>query len=314
MFRSTLLFLARKAPLLLAIGVCIGLVAPDLAQFFRPALGPSVWLLLFLAALRIDFLQSVTMLRRPTALIATVIWLLVVTPVLCWGILSALPPGQGLMIALILMAGAAPLMSTPSLAQLLGLDDKLALLIMIVAMALVPFTLPFIALHLLDLDLGINPVAWSIDLSIFVGSAVGSAFVLQKLIGQSRITHAKAALDLSIVFILVLFSIAIMDGVTARLISETDFVLSVIAIAFTAYFLLLGLSSLAGRIFVARIGASIGFICANRNVGIILAVLPAGSHPDIFLYFAIWQMPMYIMPSLLAPYYQRIFKFKPAPQ
>ena len=113
-------------------------------------------------------------------------------------------------------------------------------------------------------------------------------------------------------FILVLFAIAIMDGVTARLLSETGFVLRVIGIAFTAYLLMLIVSSVMGRVFGARIGASIGFICANRNIGIVLAVLPAGSHPDIFLYFAIWQMPMYIMPSLLAPYYQRIFK--PAPQ
>ncbi|MDF1749358.1 MAG: hypothetical protein P1V34_10850 [Alphaproteobacteria bacterium] len=312
MLRFTLMFLARKAPLLLATGVCIGLVAPSLAQFCRPALGPAVWLLLFLAALRIDLLRSITLLRRPMALIVTLIWMLVVTPVLAWGILTALPPGEGLMIALILMAGGAPLMSTPSLAQLMGLDDTIALLVMIAATALVPFTLPFIALHLLDLDLGIDPLTWSIKLSIFVGSAVGAAFILQKILGSVRIARAKEPLDLVIVFILVLFAIAIMDGVTARLLAETDFVLRVIGIAFAAYLLMLSVSSVMGRVFGPRIGASIGFICANRNIGIILAVLPAGSHPDIFLYFAIWQMPMYIMPSLLAPLYRWIFR--PVPQ
>ncbi|MAX46594.1 MAG: hypothetical protein CMM78_00115 [Rhodospirillaceae bacterium] len=312
MLRRTLTFLARKAPLLLALGVCIGLIVPELAQFCRPALGPAVWLLLFLAALRIDILRSVTLLRRPTALITTLVWLLAVSPVLAWVILTALPPGGGLMIALILMAGGAPLMSTPSLAQLMGLDDTIALLVMIAATVLVPFTLPFIALHLLDLDLGIDPLTWSMKLSVFVGSAVGAAFILQKILGSPRIARAKEPLDLVIVFILVLFAIAIMDGVTARLLSETGFVLRVIGIAFTAYLLMLIVSSVMGRVFGARIGASIGFICANRNIGIVLAVLPAGSHPDIFLYFAIWQMPMYIMPSLLAPYYQRIFK--PAPQ
>jgi BASS family bile acid:Na+ symporter len=216
------------------------------------------------------------------------------------------------MIAIILMTGSAPLMSTPSLTLLMGLDDTIAMLVMIAGTALAPFTLPFIALHLLGLDLGIDPVTWSLRLSLFVGSAVGAALILQKILQPVRIARAKEALDLAIVFLLVLFAIAIMDGVADRLMAETSFVIGVTGIAFGAYLLLLGLSSLVGRAFGARSGASIGFICANRNVGIILAVLPAGSHPDIFLFFAIWQMPMYIMPSLLAPFYR--WAFKPAPQ
>jgi BASS family bile acid:Na+ symporter len=54
------------------------------------------------------------------------------------------------------------------------------------------------------------------------------------------------------------------------------------------------------------IGATAGFVCANRNVGVILAVLPAGADPDILLYFAVWQLPMYTMPAVLTPLYRRI--------
>lgn len=305
MLRRIIAFLAKRAPLLLALGVCLGLLLPDLAALSRPLLGTSVWLLLFLAALRIDIARSLGHLRRPVPILGTTIWMLLLTPILCWGFVTVFSPGPGLAIALILMAGGAPLMSTPSLAQLLGLDDALAMLVMILSTALVPLTLPVIALTVLGLDLGIDPLAWSLDLGLFIGSAVATAFLARRLLGQSRITAARHGLDLLIVGLLLLFAVAIMDGVALRLLTETGFVLRVAALAFGAYLLLLCVSGLVGRMFGHGLGPTVGFICANRNVGILLAVLPAGSHPDIFLYFAIWQMPMYIMPALLAPFYRR---------
>jgi BASS family bile acid:Na+ symporter len=44
---------------------------------------------------------------------------------------------------------------------------------------------------------------------------------------------------------------------------------------------------------------TLGFAGSNRNMGIILAVLPASSDPDIMLYFALAQFPMYVYPVLL---------------
>jgi BASS family bile acid:Na+ symporter len=41
-------------------------------------------------------------------------------------------------------------------------------------------------------------------------------------------------------------------------------------------------------------------------MGLLLAVLPAATHPDILLYFAIGQLPMYLLPALLTPLYRRL--------
>ncbi len=38
-------------------------------------------------------------------------------------------------------------------------------------------------------------------------------------------------------------------------------------------------------------------------MGLLLAVLPAGLHHDIALYFALAQFPIYILPALLKPLY-----------
>lgn len=307
MLSKTIAALSRRAPLLLALGVLVGLAAPGLAELARPLLAPSVWILLSLSALRVDPGRSIAHLRRPVAFLGTLAWMLLITPILC-ALLLQLFPGlsEGLLTGLVLMAGAAPLMSTPSLAQILGLDDALAMLVMMAATILCPFTLPLIALHVLGLDLGIDAVAWSLHLTLFTGSALAVAFLARWILKAERIDAAKAPLDLAIVTLLIVFAIAIMDGIALRLVQETLYIVSVIGIAFLAYLCLILSGWAAGSTFGKGVGRSVGFITANRNVGIILAVLPAGAHPDIVLYFAIWQMPMYIMPALLGPVYRRV--------
>ncbi|MEQ8832727.1 MAG: hypothetical protein RLW87_23180 [Alphaproteobacteria bacterium] len=307
MLSNVMTALSKRAPLLLALGVLIGLAAPGLAEIARPLLAPSIWILLTLAAVRIDPAQSIAHIRRPGAILATLAWMLTITPLLAWGILTLTPVGSpGLAAALVLMAGAAPLMSTPSLAQILGLDDALAMLVMIVATMLAPFTLPFIALHLLGFDLGIDPAVWSLQLTLFVGSAVITALILRRVLGTARIAKAKQSMDLAMVALLLTFAVAIMDGVTERLLTETGYVLTVTAIAFLSYGLFLVGGTIAGLPFGRRVAQTIGFVGSNRNVGVILAVLPAAAHPDIFLYFAIWQLPMYIMPAVLTHLYRRV--------
>ncbi len=302
--------LAARAPLLLALGVCIGLVVPSLSSIARPLLGPSIWLLLVISALRIDPSQAAGTVRRPVPVIAALCWMLFITPLLCWAVVGGLNGNSwlsvGLVTALVLMAATSPLMSTPALSQILGLDDAFAMMVLVLGSLALPFTAPAVALHLLGLDLGIDALAWSIDLTLFIGSAVAAGIVLRLFLKADRIAQAKGFLDLAIVFFLLTFAVAIMDGVADRLERETAFVLSVAGLAFASYVVLLLAGTIYGRLFGARIGATLGFVNANRNVGIFLAVLPAGAHPDIFLYFALWQLPMYMMPAVLKPVYRRL--------
>ena len=55
-----------------------------------------------------------------------------------------------------------------------------------------------------------------------------------------------------------------------------------------------------------RAAFTVGFLAGNRNMGLLLVVLPAGPHPDIALYFALAQFPIYILPALLKPLYGRL--------
>ena len=49
-----------------------------------------------------------------------------------------------------------------------------------------------------------------------------------------------------------------------------------------------------------------GLVTGNCNMGLLLAALPRGADPDVALYFAVAQLPMYMLPALVAPLYRRL--------
>jgi BASS family bile acid:Na+ symporter len=53
---------------------------------------------------------------------------------------------------------------------------------------------------------------------------------------------------------------------------------------------------------------TIGLCSGNRNLAVVIAVLPAGVHPDILLYFAMMQFPIYMLPALQVPLYRQVLK------
>jgi len=55
-----------------------------------------------------------------------------------------------------------------------------------------------------------------------------------------------------------------------------------------------------------RRALTIGLTTGNRNMGLLLAVLPAGVDPDITLFFALAQVPMYVLPALSRPLVRRL--------
>ena len=138
-------FLTRHAPKILAIGVFAGLAFPQLASLSRPLLTPTVWFLLVLTALRIDWAEIVVHARRPVVVGGVLVWLLIAAPALM--ALSVFSTGvpPGLAAALVLMAAAPPIMSSPALALMIGLDASLSLVVMVAATLLTPLVLPVVA-------------------------------------------------------------------------------------------------------------------------------------------------------------------------
>lgn len=305
-----LAFLGRHAMTAMVAGVFIGLLVPPLATLMRPLLAPSVWLLLVVSLLRVDTREGLAHLSRPGRLVMLLFCFLVVLPVGMQGLLSLTPLPPGLIGAMVLAAGSSVLISTPTFALLMGLDGAIILLVMLGTTLLMPVTLPTVALVLLGLELEMS--SWELmgRLVLLVGSAVIFSMVSRKVIGKVRLKVRAEVLDGAAVVTLIIFAIAIMDGLAARLMAEPSFVLFVIAASFAVYTGLLIATAAVLAIIVPqwgrRLNLSVGLASGARNLGVILAVMPANADPDMLLYFAAGQFPIYIMPAVLKPIMLRL--------
>ena len=115
-------------------------------------------------------------------------------------------------------------------------------------------------------------------------------------------------IDSALVAAMVVFAIAVMDGVAATFAADPRHVMLVAAIAFTANigFQVFGWAVFrrAGR----RTALTAGFSCGNRNMGILLPALPAAIWPDTLLFIAVFQFPIYMLPWGLVKVYGRLLK------
>lgn len=288
------------------VGVFTGVVIPDLAAFLRPIVMPAVVGTLTIALLRLDWRHLRTAARHPVLPSLLTLWQLIISPLLAWGAseLVGLPPDFRLL--LVLQAAAPPIGSAPVFAMILGLDGVLAVIGTVTATLLLPLTLtPLVSLLLPATGVAVDPGAFLMRVSLVVVAPFAVAGLVRRFAGIDRLTRNREMLGGANVALLVLFSSALMDGVTARFLSDPGYVLALLLLASVATLAL----HLAGLVLFRRAGVTAAYSAAllsgNRNVGLML-VITAGTATEAFsLYAGIAQIPMYFAPLLLMPLLRR---------
>ena len=292
--------LGRQARWALPIGVFVGIVLPDLAAAARWLVTPAVIGTLTAALLRLDWEGLATTLRRPARPALVVGWLLVASPATVWVLTGLLDLSPELRLVLLLQAAAPPIGSAAVFALILGADGALALVGAVLATLLLPATLtPMVALLLPAAGVHVDLAAFAARVALVVAAPFVLAWAVRAALGRERLARHDDLLGGLNVVVLVVFAIAVMDGVTARLLDEPGAVLRMLALACVAAVAL----HAAGWALMARAGprvaASVALLSGNRNMGLMLAVT-AGTAGDAFaLYVAIAQFPMYFSPLVL---------------
>ena len=302
-----LAFIGRHATKFMAAGVLAGFLVPPLAALAKPLLAPTLVIPLALALVRLDWSAMTAFRRRPRLVLSLVVFMLGVSPLLVWAITTpalALGLPAGLREALILMAASSPIISNIAIALFVGLDAALAAVVVVFSTALVPFTLPSMALALLDLELAISLPAFMARLAALVGGAFVAAWLVRRLVPQGKLAAWREPIDGLAVVNLFVFALAIMDGVTAFSLERPSYALLAVALASP--------SICCCRPWVARLspprrshrahgrphvrqlqhGARAGGLTGHVDV-------------EVTAFFALAQVPMYVLPVLLEPLYRR---------
>jgi bile acid:Na+ symporter, BASS family len=301
-----LAFLGGHATWVLFVGVFLGLALPSLSTFARPLLAPAVAVLLTATLVRVDWRVMLGYLKRPWLSAAIVAWLLLGAPLAVAAALALLPLPVPLTTALVLMAAAPPILSAAPIAMILGLDGALALVVGLIATLLTPLTVPPLALALLGLELDIGIGEFMGRLAVVVAVAFAAALVIRRLIGRERLPGVARHLDGLVVAVMLVFAVAIMDGVTATLAARPGTVALWLIAAFIANPALQFVGALAFGWLGRRRALTVGLVSGNCNMGLLLAAFPPGTDTDVVLYFAVAQLPMYMLPAILLPIYRRL--------
>lgn len=296
----------RYATRFMALGVLTGFVFPSLAELAAPLLIPTLLIPLTIALTRLDWREAARYRSRPLLVVLLLAWLLVVSPVIVAFALRFLPMPVHLEQGLVLMAASSPIVSAVAIALLVGLDAPLAIVLVVLATAIVPFSLPVMARMLLGLELEIALAEFMLRLVIMVGAAFAAAGVARRLVPARTIERNRRLLDGVSVVNLVVFAIAIMNGVAAFARDRPGYVVWSTIAAFVANIALQAITVAAFWRLGTRRALTAGLCAGNCNMGLVLVALRGEADFEIVVFFAMAQLPMYMLPALQEPVYRRL--------
>jgi BASS family bile acid:Na+ symporter len=217
----------------------------------------------------------------------------------------------GLVLGLAVLGASPPIMSAPAIAMLLGLQPTLIMAAVLVTTSLAPLVSPLLAETIagaaVPLDIGIL----TRRLFLLIGGAIFAAALLRFLMGEARIRAHKAHFDGIGVVMYFLFAIAAMDGVLAAAVSNPARVAGFLGVAFS-----LSLTGFAAAWLVLRSlhradRLVLGYGTGQRNMGLLIAALGASTPETTFLFFALAQFPVYLMPQIVRPLARRLAVARP---
>lgn len=287
------------ATAILLAGLLLVPLLPIPRGLFTPTLPALVALVIGLGVARLPLAALVSDLTRPRRVAPVLLGLALFQPLTAIA-LAALGRSIGLdaatLVLLIAFAAAPPLSSAPNISLMLGYDSRLTLRFTLIGTVLSPLLVP-VCVWLAGVATGVAPlsIAGRVFLILAAGLALGA--LLQWRIGLDRIRANARAFNGAAALAMLLFLFPLMDGVADEVRADPVRVLELAALALAlnlgGNFLVRGL---AGRVLPPASARALGLLFGNRNISVLLAVLPL--NPLLSLFVAVAQLPVYGTPLL----------------
>ncbi|MBR0801891.1 hypothetical protein JQ615_41940 [Bradyrhizobium jicamae] len=297
---------ARGMTIALCIGVFVPVIWPGLGTALRPSLPLMIAIFLVNAFAQLDLSYAKQSLTRPTRLLTATAWAMLAIPALFWAFLNTVGRDRfdpDFVLSLSLQAGAAPIMATPAVALVLGIDVTFAVLLLLATMSIQPFTAPILVSWVAGTTIPIDGFVLGRNLFVMIGGSGLVAAGLRLWLGRARVEAYRSELAGINLIAFTLFALAMFDGVVLKLFAEPILLLGLSAVAF---FVALG-SLLIAIVSLRAMGADeafvTGFATGHRNVGLMAAALSGSSLPELtWLYFALLQLPIYLTPQIVGAF------------
>lgn len=301
--RDALGWLGRQGARTVAASIFVGIALPPLANVSRPYLTEALLVLLCLAFLRVEPKAIGAQAAHPRLVIAAASWITIAVPAAFGMLVMVLAPafGPGVTFGLVLNIVAPPVFSTPALVALTGIEPALALATVIACAALTPLTASAFAALFLGPALALSPLGLGLRLVALLGGAALAAAAVRAIAGRAWVERQREQIDGLNVIALFVFGLAAMDGVTGYLLARPALAAGILLLGFAVTLALMLTTALVFHRCGRQDAIAIALASAGRNMGLLMAAT-GGAVPDLaWLYFALAQIPIYMLPLLLKP-------------
>jgi BASS family bile acid:Na+ symporter len=285
-----------------AASIFLGLALPGFAAAARPLLSACIFAFIALTFARADFAIIRRILRQPRRLAIACLWLTFAPAVLIGAALTlagraSLDPGMVLGLAII--GAAPPILSGPAVAALIGIEPSLLLSATVITTVLAPAVSPVLADLVAGAAVPLDRAALALRLAVFIGGAIAVALAARRIVGEEALVRHRRSIDGAGVVCYFVFAVAAMDGVSHAIVARPLVVAAFLAAAFAVCLALLLLTWASLRWMGPGDRLMFGYASGQRNMGLLVAALGASVPETTFLFFALAQFPIYLMPQVL---------------
>ncbi|MBY5931830.1 hypothetical protein KUV51_02360 [Tateyamaria omphalii] len=286
---------------ILAIGVLIGFFVPALSDALRPLLPVTVFMFVFGTLLRADVPLLRSAMRQPRVSIVLTSLTMIVLPLTVGYVLLALSLPQALVAGVVLGLASPPSSTNAALARLFGYRGELPLALIILTTLMTPFSMPFVAAFS-GLVISSNALMVGL-LKLLLGAVILTLVVRWQW--STWIDKQASRIDGLIVGALFVFAIGSMQGVLEASWLHPSLTIMLASAAF--------LTNLAQQCLGLALGSAepreriaLGLTLGNRNVGLPWAAMGATLDPHVALYFAVAQLPIFLLPWMWTIVFKRL--------
>ena len=289
------------AALVLALAVVCALFFPELSRAFAPYLLPCLFFVMVFSLL--PFARaSVTDLTRPNPVVmAIVLWQQFVLPAVTLAVGLWIELDRQWMYFLLVTVTSGSLFASPTLVQLMGLHQKLAVQTVIMSTLAAPISIyaTFAILEAGHVNLDLTTFAFRLVIFLIVPLAI---LACVKMLTDTWSEASKEKLDgvgrWGSVLALIAFCFALENEVTQAIVATPDLVIDYLLVA-SGFALAIGCVT---RIVMTRLGVQIAvtatLLSSFRNVGLTFGLVGQFAGPELAVYVGVCQIPMFFSPLL----------------
>ncbi|MEL6886733.1 MAG: hypothetical protein AAFY06_08090 [Pseudomonadota bacterium] len=295
-------WIGRQGRWCLIAGLCLGLTAPELAEFLRPWIGTLVVLLLLVTGIRVGARQAFgirsdlapTLLR--VGFFQTVLPLVAIAG-LGWAGLLQFP----LALAVSLMLAAPSVTGAPNFAIMMGQDPAPGMRLLVTGTALFPLTALPVFLILDPTGGGVmSGISLSLGLLGAILASVGVGFGIRHLLPGLGQPRAQSALDGCAALLLGIVVVGLMSAIGPLLRADPTGLLLWLLAALAVNFGLVAATLRFSRLVQLTLPVPTAIYAGNRNIALFLIVLPEEAAAPLMVFVGCYQIPMYLTPILLS--------------